>query len=175
MALLRASYPRATVRALDQWILDYAADTQGHGFPFDLPWLALYDRCLQGVAAVRAYLCEPPEDSSVRKALERLERILKVVEDDSHGFGAVADRLTRRAALFDELRKALRLREESSRGRRGAAHRAHTASELKDIRCAVLRLRRSLKRRRPQRGPAGDWRAAIDIVLAHLETHGRFL
>ena len=165
----------ATVRALAQWILDYAADTQGHSFPFDLPWLALYDRCLQGVAALRAYLSEPPKDSAVRKALERLLRILEVVEDDSPGFCAVADRLTRRAALFDELRKALRLREESSRGRRGASHRAHTASELKDIHCAVRRLRRSLKQRRPQRGPAGDWHAAIDIVLSHLKKHGGFL
>jgi hypothetical protein len=165
----------ATVRALAQWILDYAADTQGHGFPFDLPWLALYDRCLQGVAALKAYLSEPPADSAVSKALERLLRILEVVEDNSPGFCAVADRLARRAKLFDELRKALRLREESSRGRRGTAQRAHTASELKNIRCAIRRLKRSLKQRRPERGPAGDWRAAIDILLSHLEKHGRFL
>jgi hypothetical protein len=33
----------------------------------------------------------------------------------------------------------------------------------------------SLKRRRPARGPAGTWRDAIDIVLSHLQKHGRFL
>jgi len=165
----------ATVRALAQWVLDYAADTQGDGFPFDLPWLALYDRCLQAVAALRAYMAEPPKDSAVRKALERLRRILQVVEDDSPGFAAVAERLMRRAGLFAELRKALRLREESSRGRRGTTHRAPTVAELKDIRCAVRRLAGSLKRRRPQRGPGGHWRDAIDIVLSHLEKHGQFL
>ena len=165
----------ATVRALAQWVLDYAADTKGDGFPFDLPWLALYDRCLQAVSALRAYLSEPPKDSAVHKALERLYRILQAVEDDALGIGVVADRLTRRTRLFAELRKALRLREETSRGKRGTAHRAHTASELKDIRCTVRRLTRSLRRRRPQRGPAGEWREAIDIVLSHLEKHGRFL
>jgi hypothetical protein len=165
----------ATVRALTQWILDYAADTQGDGFPFDLPWLALYDRCLQAVAALRTFLADPAADPAVRKALDRLRRILRPVEQDGPGFGAVADRLTRRVGLFAELRKALRLREGSSRGRRGAVQRTHTAAELKDIRSAVQRLTLSLKRRRPARGPAGNWRDAIDIVLSHLQKHGHFL
>ena len=46
---------------------------------------------------------------------------------------------------------------------------------MKDIRAAVRRLACSLRQRRPKRGPAQDRRAAIDIVLAHLKTHGRFL
>ena len=46
----------ATVRAFAQWVLDYPADTSGHGFPFDLPWLALYDRCLQAASALREFL-----------------------------------------------------------------------------------------------------------------------
>lgn len=165
----------ATVRALTQWILDYAADTQGDGFPFDLPWLALYDRCLQAVAALRTYSADPAADPDVRKALERLRRILRPVEGDGPGFAAVADRLTRRAGLFAELRKALRLREGSSHRRRGTAHRAPTATELTDIRSAVQRLTLSLKRRRPERGPAGNWRDAIDIVRSHLKKHGPFL
>ena len=165
----------ATVRALTQWILDYPADMQGDGFPFDLPWLALYDRCLQAVGALQTFLSNPSADPAVRKALERLRRVLHPVENNDPGFTAVADRLTRRVRLFAELRKALRLREESSRGRRGTVHRTHTATELRDIRSAVRRLTLSLKRRRPARGPAGNWRDAIDIVLAHLQKHGRFL
>jgi hypothetical protein len=165
----------ATVRALTQWILDYASDTQGDGFPFDLPWLALYDRCLQAVAALRTFLADPAADPAIRKVLDRLRRILRPVERDGPGFGAVADRLTRRVGLFAELRKALRLREGSSRGRRGTVQRAHTATELKDIRSAVQRLTLSLKRRRPARGPAGNWRDAIDIVLSHLQKHGHSL
>jgi hypothetical protein len=164
----------ATVRALAQWVLDYPADLQGHGFPFDLPWLALYDRCLQALAALRAYLSEPPKDKAVRKALERLQRILQAMEDGSLGFGVLADGLDRRAKLFAELRTALRLREESSRGRRGHTRRVDM-DELKDIRRAVSRLVRSLRHRRPQRGPAADQREAIDIILSHLQKHGRSL
>jgi hypothetical protein len=160
---------------LSQWILDYPADTSGHGFPFDLPWLALYDRCLQAVSALRGFLSIPPDDPAVHKALERMRRILQPVEENSLGFVAVTDRLTRRAELFAELRKALRLREESSRGRRGTACPTHTQSQLKDIRSAVGRLTHRLRRRRPERGPAGDRRDAIDIVLSHLQKHGRFL
>lgn len=164
-----------TVRALAQWILDYPADTCGDGFPFDLPWLAPYDRCLQASSALHHFSSAPPDDSAVRKALQRLFRILQPVEDNGSGFISVAEKLTRRAELFAELRKALRLREESSRGRRGTARRPHTATELKDIRCAVRGLTRSLRRRRPKRGPGADFRGAIDIVLSHLQKHGRFL
>lgn len=165
----------ATVRALTQWILDYSADTQGDGFPFDLPWLALYDRCLQAAAALEEFLADPPEDSAVRKPLERLRRILQPVEDNRLGFATVADRLTRRARLFAELRKALRLREESNRREIRSAKPSHEATELKDIRSAVRRLTRSLRQRRPNRGPAEDRRDAIDIILSHLQKHGRFL
>jgi hypothetical protein len=162
----------ATVRALAQWVLDYPAEGNGHGFPFDLPWLALYHRCRQASSAVDAFLSAPPEEPSVRKPLERLRRILQPVEDNVAAFAAVAETLTQRAALFGELRKALRLEEESSRTK--SRHNRETG-ELKDIRAAVRRLACSLRRRRPKRGPAQDRRAAIDIVLAHLKTHGRFL
>jgi hypothetical protein len=164
----------ATVRALAQWALDYPADTQGYGFPFDLPWLALYDRCLQALAALQVYLSEPPKEKAIQKALERLHRILQSVQDDTPGFSVVADRLQRRAELFAELRKALRIRQASNRGRRGNTHPADM-DELKNIRRAVSSLTCSLRHRRPQRGPAADQREAIDIVLSRLQNHGRFL
>jgi len=165
----------ATVRALAQWILDYPADSSGDGFPFDLPWLALYDRCLQVSIALEQFLADLPKDSAARKPMERLRRILQPVEGDGPGFTSVAERLTRRAGLFAELRKALRLQEKSNHGKARSANPGHTAVELKDIRSAVRRLARSLRQRRPKRGPAQDLRDAIDIVLSHLKTHGRFL
>ena len=165
----------AAVRALAQWILDYPADTRGDGFPFDLPWLALYDRCLQVAVALEHFLSEPNQDAAVRRPLQRLRRILGPVRDDDPGFVSVAGTLTRRASLFVELRKALRLRRESTRRERGSANRQDTTQELKDIRSAVRRLTRSLLQRRPKRGPARDHRRAIDIVLTHLQTHGRYL
>jgi len=114
-------------------------------------------------------------NSLVRKPLEQLRRILQPVQENHPGFVAVADRLARRARLFAELRRALRLREESSRREIRSAKPSHQATELKDIRSAVRRLTRSLRRRRPNRGPAEDQRDAIDIILSHLQKHGRFL
>lgn len=48
-------------------------------------------------------------------------------------------------------------------------------AELQDIRKAVLRLKVKLKKARPERGPAEDHRKAIDIILRHLDDHGRNL
>jgi hypothetical protein len=165
----------ATIRALAQWILDYPADIRGDGFPFDLPWLALYDRCLQACSAVEYFVSDPPKDSAVRKPLDRLRRILQPVQDDDSGSVSVAVSLTRRAALFAELRKALCLRKESSRRNLGPSNAELTPLELNDIHSAVRRLSRSLQKRRPTRGPAQEQRQAIDIVLSHLEAHGHYL
>ena len=163
----------ATVRALAQWVLDYPVEGKGLGFPFALPWLDLYDRCLQASSAVDAFLSDPPKDASVRKPLERLRRILQPVKNDVPVFATVAATLTRRAALFLELREALRLNDDWSN--RKIRYKRQTGGELNDIRAAVRRLASSLRRRRPKRGPAEDRRAAIDIVLTHLKKHGSFL
>ncbi|MBM4085154.1 MAG: hypothetical protein FJ272_10230, partial [Planctomycetes bacterium] len=54
----------ATVRALAQWVLDYPVEGGGLDFPFALPWLALYDRCLQASGAVNTFLSDPKQDAS---------------------------------------------------------------------------------------------------------------
>lgn len=161
----------AAVRSLAQWALDYAADGNDQGFPFDLPYLDLYVRCLHVAWAVEGFLRHPPADAKVAKALQRLDRILRPIYDDVTPLGRVAQSLGERAQLFSELRDALRLRE----GEPGEPEAGQTVAGLRDIRQAVDDLADSLRQRRPQRGPAKDARQAIDIVLAHLERHGDFL
>jgi hypothetical protein len=156
----------AVVRGLTQWTLDYPADGAPEGFPFDLPWLRLYDRCLQTVSAVKAFLESPPEDRKVRNALERLGRILQPVESNTPAFGELVADLSARAALFAELRQALRLTEGSKPPKANISRK-----DLLDIRAAVERLNRSLRRRRVSM----DLSKAIDIVLSHLTTHRQFL
>jgi hypothetical protein len=111
------------------------------------------------------------------KNLRRLRRILDPVDADVP-FKRVAATLRVRSALFTELRDALRLRTKSS-GKAPAEPTVLTqekaAADLSDIKMAVDELTASLVKRRPERGPAKDQREAIDIVLAHLERHGRFL
>lgn len=162
------------VRSLAQWVLDYAADGNDRGFPFDLPYLDLYVRCLHGAWAVDGFLRHPPADEKVGKALQRLDRILRPLDCDGSPLGQVAKTLSERAKLFTELRGALRLteREPSGLESNGASP---TQQELCDIRKAVDNLADSLRKRRPERSPAKDLRQAIDIVLAHLARHGDVL
>jgi hypothetical protein len=168
----------AVVRALAQWILDFSADGNNQGFPFDLPYLDLYVRCLHIRWAVDGFLRKEPADAKVKKFLARLQKILAPMDCDVPPFAQVAQNLDKRANIFAELRTALRLAPKSSGRSAGAAAPAdalQTANEFEDIRAAVAKLSARLKKRRPERGPAKDTRQAIDIVLTHLDRHGQFL
>ena len=154
----------ATVRSLAQWALDYHTDGSGQGFPFDLPWLGLFGRCLHLSAALQTFLRTPPADAQVRRSLETLQRMLHPLEGDQPAFLLVQDALSKRADLFHRLRDALRLEEKNP-----------TVQKLKDVRSAIKCLAASLRKERPERGPAKDTRQAIDLILAHLDRHGSYL
>lgn len=164
----------ATVRAIAQWVLDFHVDGEDEGFPFDLPYLDLYDRCRTACRAADAFLRRPIDDAKVNKALRRLRGILDPVDADVP-FKRVATTLGARTALFTELREALRLRTKSA-GKSPAAPAVlcpkQAAADLSDIQTAVDKLTADLVERRPERGPAQDERRAIDIVLDHLVRHG---
>lgn len=166
----------ATVRALAQWVLDYAADGSDLGFPFDRPYLDFYQRCVTARRAVDAFYRRSPEDKGVSRALKRLRRALKPAICEVP-FAHVAGKLRKRAELFDELRDALRIIPKSG-GRNNSQPPRHplpleeAMAELSDIQAAVENLVASLEKRRPERGPAQDVREAIDIILAHVETYG---
>lgn len=165
----------AIVRAMAQWVLDHHCDGQDQGFPFDLPYLALRDRCVTARRAADAFARRLPDDKGVTKALERLRRILEPTVSEVP-FERTCRVLRARDALFTELRDALRLRPKPA-GRRTSSLTTPLmqADELRDIQAAITQLTASLAQRRPARGPAQDMRQAIDIVLTHLKTHGRYL
>jgi len=167
----------ATVRTFAQWALDYGADGNDQGFPFDLPYLDFYVRCMNISWAVDAFLRNPPADAKVKKALDRLHRILRPLDCDVPPFAQLAKTLNERSTLFTELRTALRLVVKPERGQQdlSAASADQTVQQLRDIRKAVEDLTASLRQRRPERGSAKDKRQAIDIILTHLESHGKFL
>ena len=153
----------AIVRALAQWTLDYKARASGLDYPFDRPYLDLYERCLTTLRATDAFLRNPPEDNKVKGALERLQRYLAPVDCDVP-FRQITERLRRRAALFDELRGVLRLAT--------APQEDETEHDLERMQKKLNELVASLKKRRPERGPAQDIREAIDIILKHIDIHG---
>jgi len=155
----------AEVRALAQWTLDFKAKATGLDFPFDRPYLDLYDRCMRISRATDAYLCTPPDDKRVTSALRRLHRYLAAVASDVP-FRQVAERLRRRAALFDELRGVLRMATSLP------DQDEETDEDLEQMRKHLDELVASLRERRPARGPAQDTREAIDLILTHINAHG---
>jgi hypothetical protein len=165
----------AVVRAVAQWVLDYRADGDDLGLPFDRPLLDLYTRGLQARRSADAFLRRPPGQPQVARAVLRLRDILDAVIGDAR-FSAVTSRLTYRAGLFDELRTALRLVQKPA-GRNAPVPVERTRAERavqdwRDVRQAVDALVADLRRRRPQRGPAQHKRQALDLVLRHLDQHG---
>jgi hypothetical protein len=152
------------VRSMAQWVLDYHDEGSGLGFPFDLPWLDLFCRGLQLLAAVRTFRRTVPADTPIRKALETLERMLRPLEGNQPPLLLIQDALSQRADLFHRLRAVLRLEEKNP-----------TAKKLDQIQAALQHLEASLRSKRPERGPAKDTRGAIDLILAHLDRHGPHL
>ncbi len=162
----------AVIRALAQWVLDFPHDGRDQGVPFDAPMLDLYDRCLEVLAALDAFLRTAPSDATVGREAERLHRVLRPAGCEVP-FERIARGLRSRRTLFNELRDALRLGTKPAHlSRRGATPRAETKAQLDEVRAAVRQLTASLRRRRPARGPAKDTRRGIDIVLDHLDRHG---
>lgn len=162
----------AVVRALAQWVLDYADDGAHAGFPFDRPYLDLYRRCLRVCRAAESLLRKPWDDPSVHRSLDRLHALVEPVRRE-RPFQRPARILETRGRLFDELREALRLKAKPSLIPPPAAAGAHEQrDEIRDIQKAVEAFQASLKKRRPQRGPAQDLRQAIDLILKHLGCHG---
>lgn len=169
----------AGVRALAQWVLDFPRDGHDQGFPFDLPWLDLYRRCHRTCRAVDAFLRTPDQDRKAHKLLVRLHHLLRPVLGELP-FRRPVEVITTRARLFSELRAALRFQgkpspQSSMASRPRGAPDADTPQMLRDIQVALTDLARSLRERRPQRGPAHDTRQAIDLILAHIERHGASL
>jgi hypothetical protein len=167
----------AVVRGLAQWTFDYAA-TEKNDFPFDRPHLDLYDRSVRARRVVDGWLRTPPTDRRVLRVLRRLGRILDPVRLDPD-LARVARDLRVRANLFDELRKTLRISPESY-GRsqdhlKQPLPLRQARTQLRDIRAALRSFTASLRKRRPERGPAQDFREAIDAILVHLKRHGTSL
>ncbi|MBM2850605.1 MAG: hypothetical protein HW418_3547 [Anaerolineales bacterium] len=168
----------AVVRGLAQWAFDYAAAQMSRNFPFDRPYLDLYDRCVRARRVVDGWLRTPPLDRRVLRVLRRLGRTLDPLRQEGD-LVRVARDLRVRVNLFDELRETLRLSPGSYGRSQPWSKRPMTLrqarKELRDVRAALARFAASLRKRRPQRGPAQDLREAIDVILDHLKRHGKSL
>jgi hypothetical protein len=165
----------AAVRALGQWVLDYAHDGQHLGFPFDRPYLDLYHRCLTASRAVDAFRHQTPSDRDVLRTLDRLSQLMAPVTAEV-AFSRVARKLQTRSKLFDDLRAVLRLDGgKSPSASPNVVSPDEQVESLRKMELCFTNFSRSLRERRVVQGLSKDERQMLDIVLSHLERHGHYL
>jgi hypothetical protein len=168
-----AAVVKGTVHALATWILAFSHSGDGYGFPFDVPYLTLYDRILE----VHKVLREASPSWTVNNrgplgTFRRLKEILDTVVASEHTsqFLAIVADTKRDQKIFERLRSALRICPKGGTKRRNDDGASSTLSSARHK--AVLKnLRRSLKRR----GRVGASQKACNIVVQHLDKYSDFL
>ena len=164
---------KGTVHALATWILAFTHSGDGYGFPFDVPYLTLYDRILEVHQVLRQ--ASPSWTVSNRGPLgtfRRLKEILDIVVASEYTpqFLAIVADTKRDQKIFERLRSALRICPKGGTKRRnddGASSRLSSGRHK-----AVLKnLQRLLKRK----AGAGALQKACNIVVQHLDKYSDFL
>jgi hypothetical protein len=164
---------RFVAYALLSWLDDYKADLQGEYFPFDLPNLAFYRRGreLQEMMSQLVSSAEFPQRQL--SALNTIARHLATLREDAEVV-AVAARLEKAAALFEKLRKLLRLtsrpRQRLLRGR-DLSQNGEVTKEIQ----GRLKIWRDQLQKRHDRERDDDRRADQAIVLNYLQKYEKQL
>ena len=99
------------VYAIVLWILHYSKDGDGLGFPFDLPYVSLYERCCTARKIVERLILLLAELKTVYKPLIQLKKIL--MDADDQEVKLVHEKMDYGKKLFTRLRLILRIDSES--------------------------------------------------------------
>ena len=167
----------AVIRALAQWALDYAHAGRHQGFPFDRPYLALYERCLAVSRACAVFQRQNRPDRSASARLQQVRRTLDPLHAEV-AFHQIARRMAISCQLFDELRAVLRLDRDPPAATSpdpAILHPADPVSALEDIEQCFGAFVARLRQRRATPRLNRDERRALDLILSHLDRHGLFL
>jgi len=169
-----AESAKGVVHALACWVLAYAQDGEGYGFPFDLPYVSFYERIAQVYQMLDA---AGPLDRKMRRGplreLNQLRQILAVVvggEESAELRQIVAD-TKRDQRIFERFRKALRICPKGGKKRRDEEKAPRTLSARRHRR-VLQTLRTSLTR---QARAGGTSARACKIVLQHLKKYWEYL
>ncbi len=95
------------VYAIVLWILHYSKEGDGLGFPFDLPYVSLYERCCKARIIVERLIMLLAELKTVYRPLIQLKKILIGV--DNQEIKLVHEKMGYGRMLFTRLRKILRI------------------------------------------------------------------
>jgi len=99
------------VYAIITWILNYAKESEGLGFPFDLPYVSLYERCLKALIIIDRLILLLAELKTVYKHFIQLKKILVLVNNQE--IKLIHEKMGYGRTLFSQLREILRIEVES--------------------------------------------------------------
>ena len=107
----RRAESEVMVYAIVTWILNYPKEGDGLGFPFDMPYVSLYERCVIAKDMVDKLVMLMAELKRVHKPLFELKRILEDADDQK--IKSEYDGMKNGRELFAELREVLRIESKS--------------------------------------------------------------
>lgn len=164
---------RFVVYVLLRWVEDFGADLQGEYFPFDLPSLAFYRRGRQLGELLSDLLAADNFPQREFSTLQTTARHLAALREDPQVVAA-AQRLEKAGALFEELRRILRLssqpHERWLRGRGPCEGREVVETMPQRLKQWCDRLRQRHGRERDE-----DKRADQKTVLGYLDKYQKQL
>ncbi len=165
---------KAAAHALASWILAFSRTGDGYGFPFDMPYLTLYER----IEEVYRMLSEassswPRGRRSPLAPLKRLRDILARVTASEHTaeLRSIVAEAKRDRRIFEQFRSALRICPKGGKRRRNDEGAPSSLSRKRHE--TVLRDLRTQLRRRTRRG--SPTQRASRIVVQHLGKYWKFL
>jgi hypothetical protein len=163
-----------TIHALISWILAFFRAGEGYGFPFDMPYLTLYERIVDVYKVLaQASAVWPKKCQGAIGTIQRLKEILETVvaSERTEEFNRVVAETREALGIFDRFRAALRICPKGGKSRRNdegvpstlspARHRAI----LKNLRTSLLRQARLKK----------STEKACLIVVKHIDKYWKYL
>jgi len=152
------------VYAFVTWILNYPKEGGGLGFPFDMPYVSLYERCVIAKDMVDKLVMMMAELKRVYKPLFELKSILEDADDQKIKSEYAGMKNGRE--LFTELREILRIESESVPLSDGLE--CNSESDVCEMMSDLERFKKKLSE---QLQNDGTEKSEIQIVLKHLEKY----
>ncbi len=164
---------KGAVHALASWVLAFAQDSEGYGFPFDMPYLYLYKRILLIHDALRHMNANWPKVK--RGPLGFFTRFRDILNTVVHGeetaeFRQIVTETKKDMRIFNRFRCALRICPKGGKGRKTKdAPKLLSPNRHKKI---LRELRASLKRKARLKDSSAR---ACTIGVEHLDKYWNYL
>lgn len=165
---------KGAAHALASWILAFRRTGEGYGFPFDLPYLVLYQRILDVHQVLScADKAWPKGSRGPVGSLNRLRAILDPVATGEYAdeFREIISQTERNVKVFNSFRTALRVCPKGGNQRRNDSGAPVTLTRNRHE-ASLRKLRASLRRRMRSGGPSAN---AAKIVVDHLDKYWKYL